>query len=123
MPITSATAAASTRSAREVQYSSVSSSSQFFMNRPTTSKPCCLSSHAATDESTPPDMPTTTRSLRVIDAPSSFEGSLSALGKRKRQGTSRPLPSEWSDSALWARFLLRGRVDGLLLVLGRRQRL
>ena len=69
MPITSATEAASTRSARDVQYSSVSSSSQFFMNRPTTSKPCCFSSHAATDESTPPDMPTITRALRGITSP------------------------------------------------------
>src|SRR5690349_675256 len=66
MPITSATAAASTRSSRDVQYSSVSSSSQFFMNTPTTSKPCCFNNHAATDESTPPDMPTTTRSRRGI---------------------------------------------------------
>jgi hypothetical protein len=37
MPITSAAAAASSRSWRVEQYSSVSSSSQFFMNRPTTS--------------------------------------------------------------------------------------
>jgi hypothetical protein len=38
---------------RELQYSSVSSSSQFFMKSPTTSCPCCLSNSAATDESTP----------------------------------------------------------------------
>ncbi len=31
------------------------------MNNPCTSKPCSRSSHAATDESTPPDMPTMTR--------------------------------------------------------------
>ncbi len=37
MPITSATAAASIRSCRVEQYSSSSSSSQFFMKRPTTS--------------------------------------------------------------------------------------
>ena len=61
MPRISATDTASTRSSRDVQYSSVSSSSQFFMNRPTTSKPCSLSSQAATEESTPPDMPTITR--------------------------------------------------------------
>src|SRR5688500_11776918 len=33
-----------------------------FMVTPTTSKPCSTSSAAATDESTPPDMPTTMRS-------------------------------------------------------------
>jgi hypothetical protein len=37
MPIFSATATASTRSSREAQYSPLSSSSQFFMNRPDTS--------------------------------------------------------------------------------------
>src|SRR5882672_5320095 len=61
MPMRSAAATASIRSSREEQYSSVSSSSQFFMNRPDTSWPCCLSSKAATVESTPPDMPTMTR--------------------------------------------------------------
>src|SRR5512134_240525 len=61
-PMTSAAAAASIRSWRVEQYSSSSSSSQFFMNRPTTSYPARLSSNAATDESTPPDMPTTTLS-------------------------------------------------------------
>jgi hypothetical protein len=30
------------------------------MKRPITSYPCCLSIQAATDESTPPDIPTTT---------------------------------------------------------------
>jgi hypothetical protein len=64
-PMTSATDAASIKSSRDVQYASVSSSSQFFMNTPTTSNPCCFSIHAATDESTPPDMPTTTRSRRM----------------------------------------------------------
>src|SRR3990170_1761511 len=59
-PITSAAAAASIRSWRVEQCSSSSSSSQFFMNRPTTSWPARFSSSAATDESTPPDMPTTT---------------------------------------------------------------
>src|SRR2546421_4804977 len=62
MPITSAAAAASTRSSRVEQYSSSSSSSQFFMKRPTTSCPARFSSRAATEESTPPDIPTTTRS-------------------------------------------------------------
>src|ERR1044071_2457921 len=62
MPMTSAAAAASIRSWRVEQYSSSSSSSQFFMNRPTTSRPARLRSSAATAESTPPDMPTTTRS-------------------------------------------------------------
>src|SRR5215831_13054876 len=59
IPITSATEAQSTRSCRVEQYSSSSSSSQFFMNRPTTSCPARLRSSAATDESTPPDIPTT----------------------------------------------------------------
>src|SRR5262249_38141589 len=59
MPIVSATEAQSTRSSRVEQYSSSSSSSQFFMNRPTTSCPWRLRRSAATDESTPPDMPTT----------------------------------------------------------------
>ena len=66
MPITSATAAQSIRSWRVEQYASSSSSSQFFMNRPTTSKPARFNSSAATDESTPPDMPTTTFSLLDI---------------------------------------------------------
>ena len=61
MPMTSATLAASRQSWRDEQYSSSSSSSQFFMNRPTTSWPCCLSSQAVTAESTPPDRPTTMR--------------------------------------------------------------
>ena len=73
MPITSATAAASIRSSRDVQWSSVSSSSQFFMNTPTTSWPSRLSSSAATDESTPPDSPTTMRS-RFTGRPSQQPG-------------------------------------------------
>src|SRR5262249_46123426 len=97
MPITSATAAASTRSARDVQYSSVSSSSQFFMNRPTTSCPCCFRSHAATDESTPPDIPTTTRCLRVTNSPSQ---------KRKRQGTCDPCLSESDERPYGLAFAL-----------------
>src|SRR5574343_1487523 len=60
MPIRSATLITSIRSWRDEQYSSVSSSSQFFMNRPITFQPCCFSSNAATEESTPPDKPTTT---------------------------------------------------------------
>ena len=35
-------------------------SSQFFMNMPTTRYPCSRSRAAVTDESTPPDIPTTT---------------------------------------------------------------
>src|SRR3954470_13881647 len=61
MPMRSAAETASTRSSRVEQYSSSSSSSQFFMKRPVTSCPARLSSSAATDESTPPDRPTTTR--------------------------------------------------------------
>src|SRR5512147_740464 len=68
MPITSATAAASTKSTLLEQYSESSSSSQFFMKMPTTSWPCCLSSHALTAESTPPDRPTTTRSFLPMAA-------------------------------------------------------
>src|SRR5262245_39651634 len=60
MPIFSAAETASTRSSRVEQYSSSSSSSQFFMKRPTTSWPSRLSISAATAESTPPDIPTTT---------------------------------------------------------------
>src|SRR3990172_1230902 len=66
MPIRSATATQSIRSWRVEQYASSSSSSQFFMNRPTTSKPARFNSSAATAESTPPDMPTTTFSLLDI---------------------------------------------------------
>src|ERR1700722_11408540 len=43
-------------SAREMQ-----SWGQTFIVTPMTSYPCCLSRWAATEESTPPDMPTTTR--------------------------------------------------------------
>src|SRR5215468_7815300 len=69
MPITSATAAASTKSMFDEQYSVSSSSSQFFMKMPTTSWPARLSSQAATAESTPPDRPTTTRDARMSAAP------------------------------------------------------
>src|SRR5262245_31243237 len=68
-PITSATEAQSIRSWRVEQYSSSSSSSQFFMNRPTTSCPARLSSSAATDESTPPDIPTTILSPATMNVP------------------------------------------------------
>src|SRR6478735_7667352 len=64
MPMRSAADTASTRSSRVEQYSSSSSSSQFFMKRPVTSWPARLSSSAATAESTPPDMPTTTFMVR-----------------------------------------------------------
>ena len=60
MPILSAIETASIRSCLLEQYSSVSSSSQFFMKRPVTSYPCSLSNRAVTDESTPPERPTTT---------------------------------------------------------------
>jgi hypothetical protein len=56
MPITSATAAASTKSMLDEQYSLSSSSSQFFMKMPMTSYPCCLSRYAVTAESTPPSI-------------------------------------------------------------------
>src|SRR5574343_121183 len=69
MPITSATLITSIRSWRDEQYSSLSSSSQFFMNRPITFQPCRLSSKAATDESTPPDKPTTTVPLDIGPSP------------------------------------------------------
>src|SRR5471032_1118867 len=59
MPIRSATDTASTRSSRVEQYSSSSSSSQFFMKRPTTSWPARFARSAATAESTPPERPTT----------------------------------------------------------------
>src|SRR5436190_4935567 len=61
MPSTSATLAASRKSCRDEQYSSSSSSSQFFMKIATTSWPSRLSRCADTAESTPPDKPTTTR--------------------------------------------------------------
>src|SRR5674476_61952 len=66
MPMVSATETASSKSWRDEQYSSLSSSSQFFMNRPITSYPCSLSNRAETEESTPPDMPTTIRDLELI---------------------------------------------------------
>src|SRR5215208_1442300 len=68
MPITSATAPASTKSSLEEQYSLSSSSSQFFMKMPTTSQPWVLSRCAVTAESTPPLRPTTTLGLRFICA-------------------------------------------------------
>src|SRR5208282_1187729 len=40
--------------------------SQFFMNTPTTSWPSRLRSHAATDESTPPDRPSAMRCFAVM---------------------------------------------------------
>src|SRR3982750_1555676 len=61
MPSTSATLAASRKSWRVEQYSSSSSSSQFFMKMPMTSCPCFFNRWAVTAESTPPDKPTTTR--------------------------------------------------------------
>src|SRR5690554_5048938 len=60
MPMLSATDKASLRSSSMVHSLSSAKSTQFFINRPSTSKPCCLSNKAATEESTPPDRPTTT---------------------------------------------------------------
>src|SRR5258708_4607229 len=75
MPTTSATAAASTKSTLDEQYSLSSSSSQFFMKMPTTSWPCCLRRWAVTAESTPPDRPTTTRCLVMVAIiPAPFKG-------------------------------------------------
>src|SRR6185369_7899829 len=68
IPITSATAAASTTSSLDEQYSLSSSSSQFFMKMPTTSQPWALSRCAVTAESTPPLYPTMTLGLRFICA-------------------------------------------------------
>ena len=39
------------------------------MNRPITFQPCCLSNSAATEESTPPDKPTTTVFLDIGPSP------------------------------------------------------
>src|SRR5690349_859890 len=75
MPIFSAADTASTRSSRVVQCSASSSSSQFFMKSATTSWPARLSKSAATAESTPPDIPTTTfMTPRILSA------------KKKRRG-------------------------------------
>ena len=41
-------------------------SCQLIMNNPTTSCPCCLSRYAATDESTPPESPITTRAIVIL---------------------------------------------------------
>src|SRR3954465_9106026 len=73
MPMRSAAETASTRSSRVEQYSSSSSSSQFFMKRPVTSWPARFSSSAATAESTPPDMPTTPFMAR-FQGPSKSKG-------------------------------------------------
>ena len=59
MSMVSQTSRTSAQSLSLVQTPFSSYSSQFFMNTPMTSCPCCLSSRAATDESTPPDIPTT----------------------------------------------------------------
>src|SRR5574343_1136663 len=69
MPIRSATLITSIKSWRDEKYSSVSSSSQFFMNRPITFQPCCFNNSAATEESTPPDKPTTTVFLDIGPSP------------------------------------------------------
>src|SRR3954469_6690737 len=63
MPIASAVARASSMSCIQGQSPmTLSSLIQFFMYAPTTSWPCCLSSSAATELSTPPDMATRMRS-------------------------------------------------------------
>src|SRR6202171_742878 len=95
MPMTSATDAASIRSWRDVQCMSVSSPSQFFMKTPTTSWPSRLSSHAATDESTPPERPTTMRCLAFIRSVWPR-----VRGPNKKGGTSRLLPFLCRSSGL-----------------------
>src|SRR5947207_2332583 len=58
MPMRSHAACAALTSSAALQCSAVSSSSQFFINNPTTSCPARLSNSALTDESTPPEIPT-----------------------------------------------------------------
>ena len=58
IPIFSATETASIKSCLLEQYSSSSSSSQFFINKAVTLKPSSFRSHAVTAESTPPERPT-----------------------------------------------------------------
>src|SRR5436190_6293573 len=91
MSMTSAAAAASMKSCRVEQYSSVSSSSQFFMKRPTTSYPWRFKSSAATDESTPPDIPTTT--LSPIDSSAEICGE-SSRARRSGEFTAEHLERE-----------------------------
>ena len=55
----SQTSDASLKSISEVQ-TSPGSFCQFCINKPFTSYPCSLRRNAATEESTPPDIPTTT---------------------------------------------------------------
>src|SRR5947209_12220543 len=87
MPSTSATLAASTKSWRDEQYSS-SSSSQFFMKMPTTSWPARCRSHAVTAESTPPERPTTMR-----------------CGREAVMGRTKKARSRMVESAVRSRFL------------------
>src|SRR5471032_542586 len=86
MPIRSATDTASMRSSRVEQYSSSSSSSQFFMKRPTTSWPARFARSAATAESTPPERPTTI-----------FMGARGERQKQKAGPRPRLLSSETAD--------------------------
>ena len=74
IPILSHTACASARSSIAVQYSVPSSSSQFFINRPSTLKPACWSKTADTEESTPPDIPTMTCLLLGLSILASVKG-------------------------------------------------
>src|SRR5437773_3895764 len=130
IPITSATAAASTRSCRDVQYSSVSSSSQFFMKTPMTSWPSRLRSHAATAESTPPDKPTTIRCLRFTMRSRRMgygrgKGGVSAYCGKMQKGRVFALPSRQSGrERLLAGARLLGRfLERFLLCLRIGQRL
>ena len=66
MPIVSHTLRTSAQSLSLVQTPFLSFSSQFFMNTPMTSCPARFSSSAATDESTPPDMPTTIFAMTLL---------------------------------------------------------
>src|SRR5271157_5033931 len=68
MPIRSQTAATSSYSREERQTPFGSVSSQFFMKRPITSQPCSFKRYAATEESTPPDMPTAISFLFIFEA-------------------------------------------------------
>ena len=63
IPAIRATSAASARAAGPQHPCSTPSRCTRFMCEPTTSYPCSLSRHAATDESTPPDIATSTEGM------------------------------------------------------------
>src|SRR5699024_12795287 len=62
----SATLDTSSKSSVAVHTPKSSVSSQFFIKTPTTAYPCCGSSKAVTDESSPPLIPTTTREFSCM---------------------------------------------------------